>query len=562
MDSAKSLLFEQLSHCEYWHGIKNALSATEDLKYPVNLESLQVAFDYGLNFDQDQDSQPYVPMFEIEDTSYPPHLRDISNQTKTDWLNLREYLKDSPIAISRLADLLWVTKSSSESHLYAREAHQNLNDIVRHSNWSNIYKMSTARRAMNLARELQDKELQEESGQIFINLIKHSLNSSDHEPGVYLTLLEDLLESDQSIASDELDVLLDKAQVKLVGDPFNTDHVLRLKIQLNRKNIDQDLDLHIERIKVWEDAAEASSGFVRLMHLEKARELASRYSDHKEVERLSVKIENNAGQAKSEMVKITATVEIPAADIKKYLENFTRYEKLSDNLRAVGNHCPIQSKTESSKFVELMMAEHPLQFTFSKIILDSNGLPLRRVNGFADHLSVELTSLDTRRILLWGDFVIQLFDQLFTDARASNTAIAELINSSPFIEDNDFERIMSAFNYYFEKKYDESSHLVMARLEKILRKILRGAGRQTYRQPFDGNLGQNYIMSQIMKGLVGLLDDDLHSYIKNIMCNPESLNLRNLIYHGLKLRTTQLEAALLLHLTLLICLLRPIPNQQ
>jgi hypothetical protein len=561
MDRAKSFLLENLSHCEYWHDIKSVLTVTKNFKYPVNLESLQIAFDYGLNFDQDQDSQPYVPMFESDKTSYPSQLRDISNQIKTDWLDLRDYLIDSPIALSRLADLLWVTKSSSESHLFAREAHQKLNDIVRTSNWSNIYKMSAARRAMNLARELQDIKLQEQSSEVFGDLIRHSLNSSDREPGVYLPLIDDLLENDETFDFNELNVFLETAQEKLLDDPFNTDHVLRLKIFLHWKNNDRVLSLQLERIKLWEDAAEASSGFVRLTHLEKARELASRYKELEEVERLSVKIENSAGQAKSEMVKLTATIEIPRADIDKYLENFTRYENLSDNLKAIANHCPIQDKVESRKFIEQMMAEHPLQFTFSKIIVDSNGLPLRHVKGFSDHLDAELTSLDTRRIILWGDFVIQLFDRLLKDVPTSIAAIAEIINSSPFIEDNDFERIMSAFNYYFEKKYDESSHLLMARLEKILRKILRDAGRQTYRQPSDAKLGQYFIMSQLMNGLIPLLDDNLHTYINNIMCNPESLNLRNLIYHGLKIHTTQLEAALLLHLSLLICLLRPIPNQ-
>jgi len=551
-------LTKKLEHCEYWLNCQEAIKASGTQPEDIDLEKLQWALDYFLNFQENSSDTPYVPRIKTNEFAYPPEFSQLTEDDFLIWADLLTIFSDSILIRARITDLLWVNRFGTDLHKYALTAHRDYLEIAKNLAWGNIYKSNVLKRSMNLARELRGEAQSEESASAYLELISDSLSSNLNEPGVYLDLIEDLIDGKHKELYPALESLIESAELLLKDDPFNLDFLLELKIRLSGSAEKQILIMH-QRMNSWEVAAGKSFGLIKLLHLQKALELAERYSFKEDKPRILKQIEESGNQTISEMTPIVASVEIPQEKITKYIDQFCSSDKFEVNIALFASHCPIPSDLQRRENgAKILIADFPLQSLFAKTIMDANGLPIRTIHSPEDHLENRIIETDSLQIALWGDFSYQILSRILNSRQQVMETLSEIISNCPFISDNDVDRILKTIDHFIDGNYEESTHLLLPRLEKLLRQALQFVNKPTYRQPISNSRdGQQIQLGNILHEFKGLMPENIRIYLKNLLVETTSLNLRNLTLHGLKLETTKVEAALLIHATLMIIHLSP-----
>jgi len=120
------------------------------------------------------------------------------------------------------------------------------------------------------------------------------------------------------------------------------------------------------------------------------------------------------------------------------------------------------------------------------------------------------------------------------------------------------ERIARALELFWDQDYDASAHVLVPRLESVLRDLARAHGITIVKPVSEGSYGGVISLNTIMSKLRAIEPDaDWLDYLEALLCDPLALNFRNLIAHGLIPAVGGGGAALLLHAACFLSVLRP-----
>jgi hypothetical protein len=123
-----------------------------------------------------------------------------------------------------------------------------------------------------------------------------------------------------------------------------------------------------------------------------------------------------------------------------------------------------------------------------------------------------------------------------------------------FIDVELAERIARAVELYWEDQPDESAHVLVPRLEAVLREMARQVGIPVVREPQPGReIGGVEMLGGLLRELQGAFaDQGWHAYLLNLLADPLGLNLGNSIGHGLHGTVGRVDAALLVQAAVLL----------
>jgi hypothetical protein len=221
---------------------------------------------------------------------------------------------------------------------------------------------------------------------------------------------------------------------------------------------------------------------------------------------------------------------------------------------------PGGSNADLDTEVARQAAEFPLTRLFGQTLLGpESAAPQFVANGEENKRRVERGRL--RRI--HADFVAGVFLGPLLDVAAQHhgrpphdalTAhfATELIGAQRG------ERFARALELFWDGDYDASAHVVVPRLESVLRELARACGVTIVKPVSEGRYGGVISLNMVMSKLRAM-DPDVEwlDYLEALLCDPLNLNLRNVIAHGLAPAIGKGGAALLLHAACYLSLLRP-----
>jgi hypothetical protein len=548
------LLEEIARTANHWRDIGTTLrkQGLEDRDHP--LWKYVFAFEYmhveESNKDYFERYGVFAPWIEMEGGVFPPPLITINNENLVEWASTLDKTK-SHIIHSRLADLLWVRKWGERPDLYARQAIDSYLEVSK-GNWAEIELAFCLTRALDVSKEINDSERKNRIITAIIDATYHELRSEAPKPGVSLRLIEALMKLPKAEIPTEVDALLDLAIKVHEKDSWIVDNILVLMIK--RASAEKQRDLQIYQISKWvEEADKGEKGLMQLHHLEHALELARNYGFQEFADEMRSRIQS-IPEEELGLKTYSAKVEIPVEKLENYLNWFVDDRGWKESFTRFGFHGPPSGDHKKNiEEIEKHFKESPLQFLVTRAVYDEHNAPIRFGKSVDENKEIALASYETMGIRLFGTSAPEILQRI--KKKHGLPPINELSEffTTPIITKDISEKIAQAVNWYFEGQFDVAAHLLVPRIENIIRVIAREVGLPIIREPIGNTPGGVIQLGSLLTMLQGRIDESWRRYLYNLLVNPIGVNLRNRICHGLLPEASKEDAALLIHA---VCYLR------
>ncbi|MBE3575505.1 MAG: DUF4209 domain-containing protein [Firmicutes bacterium] len=551
-DAALEAFVKALAQARDYSSVGERLRQTAPFKEGP-FQAIIWAFDYRLVVISDKERRrrwgAYAPQLEWQGgATYPPTLDSVKDEDLALWENVARDLND-PLGLSRLHDLLWERRHGSRPDLHARAAIEAYLELS-FGRWGPLDKAHCLVRALELAQRISDTGLRDKALTRCIYLARASLTSERPLPGVVVRLISAV--QALSPQSTELDSLSQDAEAAFSGNPWVLESLFDLKASRTtdpkqRRVVGEDL------VRLWRDVAERNVGVARFAYLQHALELAHKYglSDHAHDIKRSIQGLTNEDL---QLSCTSATALVPTDEAERFIAWFIEPSQWENSLLRFGYYGPPGGGHQNRLArVTQLMADHPLQFLFPKAIIGAENALIRLASSPEEHKDVALIEDQALGIRIWGVFAADVLDRI--RAKYGEPTVGELTGffKTEIISEDIAERVARALLLFWNGETDESAHILVPRLEAIIRTLAREIGLPVIREPRGDCPGGVKQLGDLLHSLSGYLDDDWRRYLDNLLVEPVGVNLRNRVAHGLISSVNKQEAALLIHC---VCFLR------
>jgi hypothetical protein len=542
---------EAVAEAESWEHIRASLQAHDPDGDDVRLRPFVFAFSYRLHerfaSTRDRAGGPFGSMVAGEGWRFPPALADVEEVDVAAWQSALAAI-DNPAVQARLGDLLWERRAKPDPHLAAAAAVDGLLDLAADERWGSMERAHFLSRALELATQLRDTARVSATSERLLAFAEADLAGTGGGPGLSLGALRPLVALPPEQRPDDLDSMLQRVGEKYGADPYIVTSVADLRSPL----LDGDARQELRRAQVqeWRDRAGEVGGMLRVHRLETALELARRHGCNGEVRELRSEL-GAVGAEELELKEIGAEIELPREEVERFLASFTDAPSWPHALGLLAAQPPPGgSPEELAEAVDRQMEEFPVQFLFGKSLIGpDNATAIFRASTREEHHRLASAEQRAQHGRIWGMFCARVLRRIGERAdKPSVGEMAELLQGD-FVDDETAERVASAIELFWDERYDESAHVLVPRIERIVREMARQLGVPVVRAVEPGReIGGVVMLGALLREIAPVFPDDgWHSYLLNLLADPLGLNLRNSISHGLHGRVGPVDASLLVH---------------
>jgi hypothetical protein len=491
---------------------------------------------------------------------FPPALNDIPDEELEAWSEAVMAI-EHPIVQGRLGDLLWERKVQPNPHLAARAACDGLLSISEDPAWRAMTRAHCLSRAFELACQTHDATRQTIVSKRILSFAEEDL-ASEGGPGISLGALEPLVALSADERPNGLDSLLQRVAEKYGADPYIIDSVADLRSRL--LDDQQGLELRQEQVRRWREESTKGDAMLRVLRLEQALEIARNYGLSKEADELRQEL----GGIRPEQLglkSISAELKIPKDEVERFLDSFATADTWQEALRMLAVQGPPGGSPEELTDRVDQIMEDPFRFIFPRTLVGpDNATAIFSAATPDQHKRFAIAEQRAQHARMWGMFCAQALQRIgHREDRPPRDALTGFLTND-FIEAEVAERIARAIELFWDEQFDESAHILVPRLERVIRELARQVGIPVVREPRpDREIGGVEMLGALLHDLEGAFaDPGWHAYLVNLLVDQLGLNLRNNISHGLHRTVGPVDASLLIQAALLLAgmSLKPVEN--
>lgn len=532
-----------------WRDVSNSLHALDPDGEDLTVRPFYFAFSYTLlertSPRRDRVGGPFGSWSAGEGWRFPPEVSTIEDADVRAWMDAFEEI-DSPVVKARVGDLLFERRAGSRPDLYARGASDALLALVDRDEWADIERTRLLSRALELAQAVGDRERAGTAIAQILAFAEYVLDNPESKPGVCLRPLRSLVDLTPEDRPDNLDQLLVRAAERFGADPNLMDNIVELRVRLldeeGRKQLRQD------QVARWREEATKGDGLLRAFRLEKALEISRTFGLNTEADELRKEL-GDFDPEQLDLKEISAEVEMPKEEVERFLSNFRDAASWQDALRFLAAQPPPGGlPADLEAHVEELMTEAPLQFLFTKAIIgpESAGA-IFRADSPEKHKRVAMSEQRAQAASFWALFAADGLDVIGdTFARPSHDELTEFF-AGELVDVDVAERVARALELYWDGHPDESAHILVPRIEQVIRGLARRLGVPVYREPIGNEPGGVETLGTLLRAIgPAFANAGLHAYFVVLLVDPLGLNFRNKIAHGLVGKVQRPATALLL----------------
>lgn len=535
-----------------WVELATTLESEARVRDSEGLRTLGLAFVYDL-MEAAQEGRrttagsPYASMWEDESGSYPPRPPDVVPEVRALWLTTREAI-DDPILCARLSDLLFVAegmKAQREAHVAAVD----LRRLAHERAWTALDRSLCMSRAVELLAQLNAREALAQAVADAVALVDELLGQE--HPGPPFIVVRTIVALKPSQRPDGMDGLLDCVITRFATDPHNHDGALGLAERATT-DAERRTALRQRRVHARTEAARAAEGLTRVALLQRALERARRYGLTAEAGEL---LREQQELPKEDLGFETTEVstELPTEAVRAQVDLIvgSHAADLADALARLGAFGPPGgSNADVDDDVAEQERAFPIQGLFGhQLFSPGSSAPTYIAN---DPESKRLAARGRQRQLsadfYGGVLIAPMLDRAVEHhSRPTHDELTTHF-ATALIGEGRAARIARALELFWDGDYDAASHVLVPRLESILRDFARQSGLTIVKPASEGRFGGVVTLNHVMTKLRELYADaEWLDYLQALLCDPLAINLRNDIAHGLVGEVREVHAALLVH---------------
>jgi len=563
-DDVLDWIREAVANAESWESVRAALQGHDPDRKDPRLQPFIFAYSYAfhdqLSSARDRAGGPFGAMLAGEGWRFPPALNDIPDEELEAWSEAVMAI-EHPIVQGRLGDLLWERKVQPNPHLAARAACDGLLSISEDPAWRAMTRAHCLSRAFELACQTHDATRQTIVSKRILSFAEEDL-ASEGGPGISLGALEPLVALSADERPNGLDSLLQRVAEKYGADPYIIDSVADLRSRL--LDDQQGLELRQEQVRRWREESTKGDAMLRVLRLEQALEIARNYGLSKEADELRQEL----GGIRPEQLglkSISAELKIPKDEVERFLDSFATADTWQEALRMLAVQGPPGGSPEELTDRVDQIMEDPFRFIFPRTLVGpDNATAIFSAATPDQHKRFAIAEQRAQHARMWGMFCAQALQRIgHREDRPPRDALTGFLTND-FIEAEVAERIARAIELFWDEQFDESAHILVPRLERVIRELARQVGIPVVREPRpDREIGGVEMLGALLHDLEGAFaDPGWHAYLVNLLVDQLGLNLRNNISHGLHRTVGPVDASLLIQAALLLAgmSLKPVEN--
>lgn len=565
-DSEIEVVTEALTTRPAWLELARSVESAASEWDSDGLRMLSMAFVYDLVAPGQSDRRattggPYATMWESPDGSYPPRVPDVPDEVRSVWRFVLNRLND-PIVGARLADLLYVAEGRS-AHTEGRQAAACLVALTSESAWSALDQAACIARAIEIQLELNDTPGLGASTKRCVDLVDELLGQE--HPGPPFIALRALIAIKPDRRPAGVPELLDRVIEHFVG----TRHEAGALGLAADAAVDPQIRLALRRRQLDARLAEArgADGLAKVALLQRAAEFARATGLSAEAAAILKELQDTP-QSELGFQSHEVSEQIPAEVVREEVNRLvgSGAENLFDALRRIGAgvEAPGGSNADLDAEVARQAKEFPILHLFGQTIFGpESAAPHFVANNEESKRRVERGRL--RQIhanFTAGVFLGPLLDLAVEHhGRPTHDELAAHF-ATELIGPVRGARFARALELFWARDYDASAHVLVPRLESVLRDLARARGITIVKPSSEGSYGGVISLNTVISKLRAMEPDvEWLDYLDALLCDPLALNFRNLIAHGLIPAVGGGGAALLLHAACFIAVLRPATQQ-
>jgi hypothetical protein len=539
-----------------WEAVGSALRARDPEGDDLRLRPFVIAFSYRLHeyFSSARESAgaAFGPIIAGAGWQFPPPLADIPDDEVELWREALD-LVGHPVAQARLGDLLWERKWKPDPHLAAGAACDALLTLAADPAWRDMERVRCLSRALELARGIHNAKRKATVVSSMLAFAEHDLTTPGWSPGIALGALQPLVALPPDERPEGLDDMLRRVDEKYGADTHIVDSVADVRNQLVPAG-DRN-ELRRQQVQRWREESGKGDGMLRVMRLERALEIAHTYGLKTEAEEIRRELGTiDAGDLG--LKTISTEIEMPAGEAERFVRSFEEAETWQIAFHTLAAQPPPGGAPDDlGQQVDQMMEEHPVQFLFGKSLVGpDNVTAVFRAVTPDDQRRLALAEQRAREARIWGIFCAEAVKRIGSRPDRPDRSALTAFFRNAFIDEETAERVACAVELFWDEHYDESAHVLVPRLERVLRDMARQVGVPIVREPQPGReIGGVETLGLLLGRLEGAFADaSWHAYLVNLLTDPLGLNLRNRISHGLHGTVGAVDSSLLIQAAVLL----------
>jgi hypothetical protein len=564
LDEEVRITKEALTGRPGWLELARALEEAATANSSEALKMLSLAFFYDL-VSPTQDARrfsaggPYASMIESGDGVFPPRPGEVLEEVRSVWRSARDRIED-PIVGARISDLFYVADGKT-AHEEGRQGARELAKLASETEREAMDRAVCMARSIEILVELNDQETLADVLEIAERVTLELLDQK--HPGPPLSVLRSLVALKKELRPGGLQDLLTRTIERFPsGHPGES--ALELAVEAS-SDPEHQKELRRRQLQLRIDEAAGAEGLTKVTFLQRAIDLARRFGFTKEMDEL-LREQQDLPKEDLGFESMEVSIDLPTEEIRDQVDLIvgSHATDIFDALTRLGAFGPPGgTNTDIDREVETQEKDSPMAFLFSHV---SFGAETSAPTYLAsDEVNKRLMNRGRQRnfhIDFYGRILYapMLDEAVDRHGRPSREELAQHF-STELIGEIRGERIARAIEFFWDEEYDESAHLIVPRLESVLRDIARLCRIPIVKPAQEGRFGGVVSLNVILSKLRELYEPaPWFDYLEALLCDPLATNLRNDIAHGLRQRVGGAHAALLIQAACYLALMGKDPD--
>lgn len=271
-------------------------------------------------------------------------------------------------------------------------------------------------------------------------------------------------------------------------------------------------------------------------NLENVQHLYRHYNCDSEATRMMVDVQNAYAKANEEIQQRKIEFDIPKESFEQAEIMFGK--KAKDDYERWKNFTLyfIPNKKEEEESLKELAKETPLRFMMGTHLLDTKGRPMSEIGNLESDFEGNLVLHIVESMKLNNHFLeMAIHNMLECEAITVDKLMDNIINPCPIFEENRYDIIREALQFFLEGKYVLFSHLIVPQIENAICAIIEKSGMSVLKPQKSGKGFQLKTLDELLRlqPVEEIFTYDGAYLLRLVLTNQIGLNIRNLMCHGI-----------------------------